>query len=181
MKRIDRYDNIIGDGSIHELYDIYEFPEHPEISHTINKSATTESVYVTYSNSKLHKGVTVRFSTHTCNAVEFGDMLNGKITSRDEILFHLGLKARKFIPETYLFIYSRQIKKRDLPLYEESPLTIQEMYALGENADLTPYVGKVAKGSNYLILGEKVSKVEKTGVNRIGQKITFGDYKYFDL
>ena len=58
--------------------------------------------------------------------------------------------------ETYLSITSQQVKKVDAYKYEETPLTIQEMYALGADADLSQYKGKLAKGSRYLILGDKV-------------------------
>lgn len=75
---------------------------------------------------------------------------------------------RIFVPNTHLIIGKQSVAKKNLSNYEEAELTIQEMYALGEGADLSKYVGKIAKGSNYLIYSDKVLKYEDK----------FGEYKY---
>ena len=73
---------------------------------------------------------------------------------------------------TRLFIASQQVKKIDVGNYDEAPLTIQEMYALGAGASLADYKGKLAKGSRYMILGDSVKAITyKSGSH----------YKYFEL
>lgn len=101
----------------------------------------------------------MRFSRHTCNAVKFGDVLEW--SDKDEILYRLGMKGKKVVDDysTRLFVDFRQVKKVDADKYEEAPLTIQEMYALGTDASLAPYNGKLAKGSRYLILGDSVKAI----------------------
>ena len=143
--------------SNHAEYYVADFPE-TDIKSSVEFSDSSESVYVRYSSKKTGKSVTCRFSWHQSNAERFGDVLNGYWAGMDDILFRLGYKNRKFIPDTQLVIISRKVAKKQLALYEEAPLTIREMYALGEGADLTQYVGKIAKGGNYLILGDKVEK-----------------------
>jgi len=73
-------------------YCIEEF-ENKTISHKVVKSNSTESVYVTYYHGD--KECKVRFSNHSCNALKFGDVLNGALTSKNEILYHLGLVKRE--------------------------------------------------------------------------------------
>ena len=143
--------------SNHAEYYVANFPE-TDIRSSVEFSDSSESVYVRYSSKKTGKSVTCRFSWHQSNAEIFGDVLNGYWVGTDEILFRLGYKERKFVPDTQVVIVSRKVAKKQLALYEEAPLTIREMYALGEGADLSQYVGKVTKGGNYLILGDKVEK-----------------------
>lgn len=150
----DRLGNIVGDGRFHADYNVFDFSTlgYDFIESSVSKSETSESVYVYYRNTKNDKVACVRFSWHTCNAVRFGDVLD--FTDKDEILYRLGLKTKKRIDEfkTRLVIYFQSVKKIDADKYEEAELTIQEMYALGAGADISQYVGKLAKGSRYLIL-----------------------------
>jgi hypothetical protein len=178
--KTDRLGNYIGSADSHAFYDVLDFSAYPEVEVRVNESQSTESVYVTYMNNRLLKSVTVRFSHHVCNAVEFGDMLDGNIASRNEILYHLGLMSRTFKPDSYLAIATRQISNKDLSkgIYEEAPLTIQEMYALGEGADLSQYEGKLAKGSRYLIESDVVKRLIHKRVNRFGESVTVGQYEY---
>lgn len=106
-----------------------------------------------------------------------GDQLDWT-ASREEILFHLGLATRTFIPDTRLFIASRQVSKKSLGQYEEAELTINEMYELGAGADLSKYTGKLAKGSNYLIQGTEVKELESAGIDAFGNKRVLGKYTY---
>ena len=180
--RTDRSGNPIGDGSYHHNYDIRNFGnKYPEIKHTVNLSQSTESVYVTYSSPKTHKSVTLRFSDHENNAVKFGDQLHGILASDDEVLYKLGYKKRTFIPKKRLFIGTQQIAKKKLKDYEEADKTIQELYALGAGADLSKYKGKRAKGSNYLILDDKVGEYIETRRNFLGNEVQIGDYVYEDI
>ncbi|NDW19419.1 hypothetical protein D0T53_10935 [Dysgonomonas sp. 216] len=178
----DSKGNTIGDGSYNVEPSIFDFNnEYPQITTSISYSNTTESTYVTYKNKDNDKSITVRFSNHENNAVKFGDQLNGYLATSDEILFHLGLKQRQFIPKTYLSIWKRSVSKKDLAkgTYEFADKTIQEMYSMGENADLSKYKGKIAKDSNYLILGDKVELVEDKGSDDFGNATTIGSFVYF--
>lgn len=173
--KLDRNDHPIGDGSVHSTYRVLEFPEYPQVSAKVSKSATTESVYVTYTNEENGERVTARFSTHENNAVKFGDQLNGNLATKNEILALLGLKKRTFIPNTRLYIATRQVSKKDLESgkFEVADKTMKEIYALGANADLSKYKGKVAKDSNYLILSDKVRETEEYASNgaRLGRYV----------
>lgn len=177
----DRAGNEIGDGTHHSYYRVSEFNEYPEIKSSVSESATTESVYVTYTNTKNGETVTVRFSDHENNATKFGDQLNGNSYSDNEILHRLGLKQRVFIPDTYLMIDSRQVAMKKLDQFEEAPLTIKEMYDLGKDADISQHKGKLAKGSNYLILGDKVTEQINTGRDYFGNPVQRGKYIYKDI
>lgn len=161
-------------GGIHEDYDVIDFAArgYDYIEASVSKAETTESVYVYYRNTRNGKVACVRFSRHTCNAVKFGDVLEWSDT--DEILYRLGLKGKKVVEDysTRLFIDFRQVKKVDVDKYAEAPLMIQEMYALGADASLAAYKGKLAKGSRYLILGDSV----KAYTTKIGSH-----YEYFGL
>lgn len=179
--KTDRNDNPIGNGDYHVSYVIFDFPEYDFINTSVTFSNTSESVYVRYTNMNNGKSITVRFSTHISNAIEFGDQLNGATATKEEVLYHLGLMKRTFIPESYLSINKRNVGKSEMKNYKEAELTIKEMYALGENADLSRFVGKLAKGSNYLILGSKVEKVYKSGLDRLGRTAYFGKYIYEPL
>ena len=180
-ERGDRDGNPIGDGSFHVEPDVFEFDQYPQIKSDTSYSDTTESTYITYRNTENGKSIAVRFSNHESNAVRFGDQLNGWIASRDEVLYHLGLKQREFIPETFLLIATRKIAKKQLGDYEEADKSIQEMYALGANADISEYKGKLAKGSNYLILGDKVDEEIRERPNAFGDFVQVGSYVYSDI
>ena len=177
--RTDRLGNYIPDFGNCDYW-ILNFPG-TDIQSEVNFSEKTESVYVRYSSSKTHRCVTCRFSWHVNNAVLFGDQLDGRFASEDEILYRLGYKKREFLPDTRLWIASQKVAKKRLHLYEEAPLSIQEMYALGEDADLSEYKGKLARGGNYLILGDKVEKVKETGRDWLGREVVYGTYIYSDI
>ena len=174
--REDKNGNVIGNGDYHVNYTVYDMPDGVEIH--VSESISTESVYVTYQYQD--KKVTVRFSWHENNAVKFGDQLNGYLTNDYEVLALLGLKKRTFVPQTYLNIEKQCVAKKNLHLYDEAALTIQEMYALGAGANISQYTGKLAKGSNYLINGSMVELCEKTSIDSLGRIIRFGIWKYED-
>lgn len=164
-----------GNGSWHVDYNVCNIDG---INVNVTFSNTSESVYVTYYNENNGKKVVVRFSNHECNAVRFGDYLNGNTASMLEIMYHLGLASRVFVPNKILFIHTRKVKKTEVNTYDVAELTISEMYALGAWADISAYRGKLAKGSNYLILGDTVEEVDDAGINALGQKVIRGKYVY---
>lgn len=173
----DREGNPIGNGNYHCEYSIEEFNNSSIISN-VSLSETTESVYVTYTNINNDKKITVRFSDHINNSVQFGDQLDGLFTTRNEILYHLGLKQRKFIPLTRLCMNTQQISKKKMSNFEMSNLTISQIYAFGAGADISAHTGKLAKDSNYLILGSKIEELEESYVNRLGYVVRRGKYIY---
>lgn len=175
--KTDRFGNYIGTDSSHTYYRVEDFSDYPQISSSISKSDNTESVYVRYYNSDNGQSIVVRFSDHSNNATLFGDQLDWT-ASREEILFHLGLATRTFIPDTRLFIDSRQVSKKTLDQYQEAELTIGEMYELGAGADLSDYTGKLAKGSNYLIQGTQVKEFKDTRIDAFGNERVFGKFVY---
>jgi len=179
--RTDRSGNPILDGTWNIEPTIFNFPEFPQVSNSISNSATTETTYVTYSNIENGKSITVRFSLHENNATKFGDQLDGNFATKDEVLFALGLVGRIFVPETFLFISKQMVKKADMANYQEAELTINEMYDLGENADLTNFVGKLAKGSNWLIQGNTITKMENISLDILGRTIRRGSYIYTSI
>lgn len=174
----DRNDNLIGDGTYHVGYHVIDLENYPQASYTISKSNTSETVYVNYFNSENGKEITARFSWHENNAVKFGDQLNGCTASENEILYHLGLKTREFIPNTFLMIAKRMVKKIEMKNYKESELTIQEIYALGAGADISAHTGKLAKGSNWLIEGTDITEREETRTDHFGKEVRIGKYIY---
>ena len=169
----DRHGNFIGDGCFHVGFHVEQIEG---VTSSVSKSSTTESVYVTYRCGD--RSITCRFSNHQNNAVKFGDQLNGKLASRDEIMYHLGMKSRTFVPNTYLSIWTRQVAKKQLHTFEEADLTMDDLYAMGEGADISAFTGKLAKGSNLLILGSKVDLCVETRVNALGQSVQIGKYIY---
>ena len=177
MKK-DRNDNLIGDGSWHVKHHILDLGEYPQVHYKVQKSNTSESVYVKYFNAENGKQITARFSLHENNAVRFGEQLNGYTAERDEVLYYLGLKEREFIPNTFLAIAKRMVKKIEMKNYKESELTIQEIYALGAGADISEHTGKLAKGSNWLIEGDKITEMEESRINDLGQEVIIGKYIY---
>ena len=165
----DKYDNPIGDGSWHHPHKVEDFSEYPQITAQVQKSSSTESSYVVYHNKENGKYATVRFSFHSNNAVENGVQINGNGADvRNEILFRLGIIDRRFIPNTEVVVPKRAISKADISNYEVAPLTIKQIEALGKDADISEYKGKLAKDSNYLITGDK-NYERKTG---------YGDFEY---
>lgn len=168
----DRYDNVISNGTTHAIYNVYDFAAdgYDFIESSVSFSNTSESVYVKYRNTRNLESVTIRFSWHISNDVEFGEVLTD--TDTNEILYRLGVKGKRAINNTRPSIMTQFLKKKDVAQYEEAPLTIQEMYALGIGADLSSYKGKVAKGSRHLIQGEKVEEIE----NNIGVS-----FEYYDI
>ena len=174
----DRNDNLIGNGTYHVEHHVIDLSDYPQVSYCIDKSNTSETVYVKYFNSENGKEITTRFSWHENNAVKFGDQLNGYIASENEILYHLGLKTREFIPNTYLAIAKRMVKKVEMKNYDESDLTIQEIYALGAGSDISAHTGKLAKGSNWLIEGTDITEHEETRTDHFGKEVRIGKYIY---
>lgn len=168
----DKRDNIIGDGTCHADYNVHDFAAdgYDFIESSVSFSRTTESVYVYYRNTRNDNVACVRFSWHTCNNAEFGDVLTW--TDTNEILCRLGLLKRKIVEdfETRLLIGFQDVKKIDADKYEEADLTIDEMYALGAGASLEAYKGKLAKGSRHLIFSNEV----KEYTTKIGSH-----YEYF--
>ena len=173
--KYDRLGNNILTAEFHAKYDVIKFNNY-KILTSIDFSQTTESVYVTYRYND--KSITCRFSNHICNAVEFGDQLDGNLATPNEILYKLGLVSRIFIPETFLYIDKYSVKKSKMVNYEECELTLKEMYNLGANFDISKFTGKLAKGTNTIINGSKIEVVEKTGINRLGSKIVYGTFIY---
>ena len=158
--------NVIGDGSHHRPYNIVDFSEFPQISHSVNKSLSTESVYVTYRNEETGDKATVRFSGHNSNAVRFGDQMagwddDGSFIARqleNQLKYRLGLMDRKLVYGTY--IGTRSVSNADLESgkYEEADITLRELYALPVGTDISQYTGKLARGSRELIEGEVVKE-----------------------
>ena len=189
VNKVDRDGNPIGDGSWHKNYKVDEVAlSYPNISYKVDKSASTESVYVTYTNNdpkypeNERPKVTVRYSNHDSNAVKFGDQLRGhefdestpvgkRMAERQTniLLTRLGLK--KAVPVYGKYIPNRMVSNREIEqgIYEETDKTIQEMYDLPIGTDISQYKGKVAKGSRYLIEGNEVER---------GQ---IKDYKFVDV
>lgn len=176
----DRLGNEIITGDYNVNYNVFEFTDFPQVKSSVSKSETTESVYVSYINEDNGNRITVRFSTHINNAVEFGDQLDGNFATGNEVLYHLGLKKRTFVPNKKPNIIASQIKRALVQNYEMADITIKEMYDLGVGADLSQYTGKVAKNSNWLILGSKVDELIESRQNRLGQSVQIGKYVYHD-
>jgi len=177
----DSADNYIGDGSFHASYSTINLEKYPSVSAKVSKSNTTETVYVEYHNKSNGKEVTVRFSNHQNNAVKFGDQLNGNLATDNEILHRLGLKKATFIPNKKLHIGRQFVPKKTLQNYEETNLTIDELFALGAGADISKHTGKLANGSNEVILGKTVNEHIQKRSNAFGQEVQLGRYEYSDI
>ncbi len=174
-ERVDRDGNPIGDGSWHMNYKVDEVAlSYPNISYKVDESASTESVYVTYTNNDPkypengRPKVTVRYSIHDSNAVKFGDQLRGEAVERNngELLYRLGLKEREWIPAPS--VPTRTVSKKDLKnnTYEESGLTERDIMLLPVGADIAEHKGKLIKGTNELILVDKVLANNNRGYYR---------------
>lgn len=178
--KYDKSGNVIGEGGWNVQYSVMEFEDYPQVTSSVSESKTSESVYVTYTNKDNNRFITVRFSNHENNAVRFGDQLDGFRVTKNEVLAHLGLKKRVFIPKKkFLYIATRQVKKKEVQNYEEADKTMRELYALGVNADISSYMGKIAQGSTYLILGEKVEEHQESRLDALGQLVPIGNWEYF--
>lgn len=164
---------VIGGYESEASYHVEDFTGYP-IEVSVNKASSTESVYVIYKRTDdLSKSATVRFSWHTCNGVMFGDYIDGNNTSivRNEILYRLGFKQKKFVPFTKHYICKESVGKKRMKQYEMCDKTIEELVKLPIGTDLSEYVGKIAKDSNILIKSDKVLLVEDHH---------YGRYEYFD-
>lgn len=159
----------------HEIIDMSDFPQ---VHHSVNASNTSESVYVRYMNSDNSNSITVRFSNHENNAVKFGDQLDGLTATKNEVLAHLGLKKRVFVPKTKISVGAYKVKRSTTHLYEEAALTMSEIYELGVGADISMYKGMVTKGGNWIISGDTVEEVIETTLNTFGKVIQVGEYIY---
>lgn len=155
----ERYDingQMIGNGDSHCAYNIEEFPGLP-IKTNVQKSLSSESVYVTYLHMETLKLAKVRFSSHTCNDVEFGAVIDGHSTNvRNEILYKLGLVERRFVPAFSGCITFQNVAKKKMHLYEVADKTIAELSSLPAGTDISEYRGKIAKDSSMVITSSKV-------------------------
>ena len=156
---IDKHDNPIGDGTFHCRYNVIDLTSYG-VRSTISFSGTTESVYVTYINDNNSKRITARFSYHINNAVKYGDQLNGFIATEDEILFHLGLKTRTFKPDIILQLGRNAVKAKKINEYKSCGLTLSELFALGDGADISMYVGMLIEGTDKVITSSKITSYE---------------------
>jgi len=175
MNTTDRSGNPIMRGAWNCDYSIEKIEG---VTVSISESETTESVYVTYENNENGKKVKVRFSLHENNATKFGDQLDGNIATRNEILYRLGMINRTFVQASRKMIHTRMVAKRDMKNFEFAPITISEMYQMPVGSDLSEFTGKIAKDSNYVILGSKVEEMMETGVDCFGNAVKKGNYIY---
>ena len=113
--------------------------------------------------------------------MKFGDQLNGYAATEIEVLHRLGLATRVFVPETYLDIYKCQVKKVEISNYEMAELSISEIYALGAGADISQYTCKIAKDSNWLILGTEIKELVRRRINTFGDPMEVGRYIYTEI
>ena len=178
--RTDKEGNYMGDGAFHNQGHIEDMSMYADVEVRLDKINTSESVYVVYTRAvgSEIKSIKVRFSNHNNNGVRLGMELDGNLASREEILYHLDYATREFIPQTQLMIASRQVKKVLIPTFEECDKTMRELYAMGKDADLSAYVGKLAKGSNYLIQGTKVEEHFVKRLDAFGNEVFVGHYNY---
>jgi hypothetical protein len=104
------------------------------------------------------------------------------MVSDNEILHRLGILGRVFIPLKRKRILSRAVSKKDIlkGIYEEADKTIKELYALPVGTDISMYKGKIAKGGNSLIQGDKVEEYIEQRTGYFGETVTLGDYIYYD-
>ena len=162
---MDADGNMIGDGSIHRPYNIVDFSNYPQIAHSVSKSISTESVYVTYRNEETGDKAVVRFSGHNNNATRFGDQMVGWDNDspyakrlENELKYRLGLMDKTLKYGTH--IGTRSVSNADLESgkYEEADITLAELYALPAGTDISQHTGKLAKGSRELILGDVVKE-----------------------
>lgn len=162
----ERYDingQMIGNGDSHCLYHVEEFPGLP-IKTNIQKSLSSESVYVTYLHLETLALAKVRFSSHTCNDVEFGAVIDGHSSNvRNEILYKLGFIERRFVPAFASHITYQYVAKKKMHLYEVADKTIEELSSLPVGTDISEYRGKIAKDSSMVITSSKVTSKQVGG------------------
>lgn len=162
--RTDRDGNPIGDGDWHMNYFVSEFPEYPQISSRVDKSVTTESVYVTYTNADNGRSVKVRFSGHRSNAERFGDVLTGG-APRGEILYRLGLATKEWQPFGYVPIGTISNKQIAEGNYEVADKTRAELERLPKGTDISEYKGKLVPGEpNRIYTGTFVGESQSAGI-----------------
>lgn len=162
--RTDRDGNPIGDGDWHMNYFVREFPEYPQISSRVDKSVTTESVYVTYTNADNGRSVKVRFSGHRSNAERFGDVLTGS-APRGEILYRLGLATKEWQPFGYVPIGTISNKQIAEGNYEVADKTRAELERLPKGTDISEYKGKLVPGEpNRIYTGTFVGESQSAGI-----------------
>lgn len=166
MKRqkSDRYGNQIGDGSWHTLYLVHEFPDYPQVKSRVDKSITTESVYVTYTNVDNGRSVSVRFSGHSSNAELFGDVLTGS-APYGEIMYRLGLATKEWYPFGYVPIETISRKKIAEGNYEVADKTRSELQHLPIGTDISEYKGKLVPDiPNCIYTGTYVGEDKHRGI-----------------
>ncbi len=161
--RFDSNDQMIGEGDVHAHFSIEEFEGFP-IRSSVQESISTESVYVVYTNEVTGAAVQVRFSGHCCNAVRFGEVIDGYGRQvREQILFRLGLATRRFVPAFVNHVITQAVAAKRLANYEMASLTLEEIKALPAGSDISEFCGKIAKDSNYLIKSDRVLSVQQGG------------------
>ena len=165
--REDRLGNEIGNGNYHVNYNVYEIED---VFTEVQESENTESVYVFYSCKKTGKSIACRFSSHTCNAVELGDKLNGYFACENEIKFRLGLMKREAILVEKKYIPSHSVKRTTISQYEVAPYTFQELYDMPLGTDLSKYIGMIASGSHRVIDGN-MEILNPYTLDRLGNKL----------
>jgi hypothetical protein len=115
-QRSDRFGNLIGDGTWHAPYSVYDIPG-ADVS--ISPSLSSESVYVTY-RMPNGKSSQVRYSTHFSN--------NDKDIT--DALEELGIIGS--VPVWQKKLGGRNVKKKDIELYPSSGKTYDELVSLPE-------------------------------------------------
>lgn len=164
-ERFDENGMMIGDGNTHCTFNIEDFTGYP-IKATVSESLSTESVYVTYLNTETLALAKVRFSSHICNDVKFGAVVDGRSSdARNEILYRLGFLNRRTVYKKFNWISRQSVAKKKLHLYEECDKTFEELRSLPTGTDISEYKGKLLKGTAEVITCDKVfelfSKVGK--------------------
>ena len=153
-----------GDGTVHNDYIVEKIEG---VTSYVTKSNTSESVYVTYC--KDDKRVVVRFSNHTCNSLEWGNVLDGNFATVNEIKFRLEMISRKAILVEKTIIGTQKCKKVDMDKYEELEYTIQDLYKMPIDTDFTPFIGKRCKNSQYVVISG-IEKYNPFRVDNLGNK-----------
>lgn len=153
----------IGDGTWHEDYHVFAFPEYPSIKASVSESMSTESVYVTYTDESTLKSITMRFSGHANNAVRFGFQLSSD-EPKEAVLSAIGYMKRVFVNDVVAKVPSRKLKSYEMADVEEADMTEEDIISLGVGADISHLVGKRIKGTNRVVKGDKVrGSVQVTG------------------
>lgn len=130
--RFDKYGNMIGDGTWHAPYTVYDIPG-TDVS--ISPSLSSESVYVTY-RTPDGKSSTDRFSTHFSNSGE---------KNEKDILSELGMVRSE--PRYEKKLSGRNVKKREIEFYPSSGKTYDEILSLPED-EMPKYKGMLIVDEN---------------------------------